>query len=78
MTAACLGRQREDRQRRDPSADARLCAAHRRILRPAPSRGPAGFITFVDENGVRRSMTWFRHRNKEESGAQAQAITNSS
>src|SRR5206468_11870564 len=23
-------------------------------------------LTFVDENGVRRSMTWFQHRTKDE------------
>src|SRR5262249_40231580 len=23
-------------------------------------------LTFVDEDGVRRSMTWFQHRNKEQ------------
>ncbi|MCY1218111.1 hypothetical protein D9M72_300460 [compost metagenome] len=37
-----MGRQREDRQRRDAPQDAGLRAAPRRLLRPAPSPRPAG------------------------------------
>ena len=57
----------QDRQRRHPPADARLRAAHRRILRPAPARRICRTSSPSSTRcGVRRSMMWFQHRSKEE------------